>query len=45
VDISAIRASDLKKFAQQVNKTDAEIDLTPFYRTTILKYNYLKTFI
>ena len=45
VDISAIQASDLKKFAEQVNKSDTDINLTPFYHTTILKYDYLKTFI
>jgi len=45
IDISAILASDLKKFAQLAEKTGKEIDLKPFYRTTILQYDFLKNFV
>lgn len=46
VDISVIKAADLKKFADQVKKSGIEMDLTPFYHTKILDYDrHLKSFI
>jgi len=45
IDISVVRASDLKKFAEEVKKTKREVDLKPFYQTKVIDYEDLKTFI
>jgi len=46
IDISIVKASDLKRFAEEIQKSGIETDLKPFYHTEILDYErYLKSFV
>lgn len=45
VDVSIIRASDLKKFAEKNKKSGVEPTMRPFYHTRILDSSYLEKLI
>lgn len=45
VDISVVKAMDLKEFADKVNKLGVEMDLKPFHCSQIVDYGYLESFI
>lgn len=45
VDVSIIRASDLKKFAENSKKKGVEPTMKPFYHTRILNNNFLEKLI
>ena len=42
VDISVIRAKDLKEFAERVRESKIKTNLISFYKTRILDHNYLE---
>ncbi len=46
IDISVVKASDLKRFAEEIQKSGIKMDLKPFYHTEILDYErHLKSFV
>ena len=45
IDVSIIRASDLKKFAENNKKSSVEPTMKPFYHTRILDDNFLEKLI